>query len=586
MNIPKNLRNVGKQPYQLSDGTQGTEVLKDYRHAARIFVDGSYRLSPKYGFLFYVEFDFNPLISNLSGPNLTGQTINGVTKTSQNVAQELGMIVKSVTLPKFTMDVKEHNAYNRKNFVQNRIKYDPVTINFHDDQADNVRNFWYDYYSYYYQDPQYDDVTYGAAHKYHTRPVQGWGYTPRQNTGYTGNNSNQQYQYIQAIRIYSLYQHNFSECELINPIITSFRHGEHANGENTNLLGHEMTVQFETVKYYTGYVTPNTVGGFIDLHYDTTPSSLPFQGSTFQPTEAAALSTVTDLASGVTTTATVNKLPPGIVNPADASSILYSTPGVKNSSWASAYVTQLAGQSSAPSIGGFTLPGFSGGLSAAGATAAVTNGGYGVSFPATQYAQAGAQFRATGVQGLATSLQNQTVSQIQNAVLSGLGPSPLNLAAALKNPSKALQTVENMAIGYATSYASNQLSAAVNSGLGQAGKYIAKQLGVSTGDLSIQGLVSGKFGSALQTQFNQAAGVTIPDIGQQSLDIANANIDPTTGQSVLLPGESGYVNTGLSQSVSQVFGETSAVSAAVQSSADAASAAADVALNLGEDLFP
>ena len=107
-----------------------TTTLRRYQHASRIFVDGNYRLSPKYGFLYYVEFDFNPLITNVSN----------------TAAQEMGMIVKSVGLPKYTIDTKVHNAYNRKNIVQNAIKYDPINIIFHDDQADTVRNFWYDYY--------------------------------------------------------------------------------------------------------------------------------------------------------------------------------------------------------------------------------------------------------------------------------------------------------------------------------------------------------------------------------------------------------------------------------------------------------
>ena len=33
-------------------------ILRNYQHASRIFVSDSQRLSPKYGFLFYVEFDF------------------------------------------------------------------------------------------------------------------------------------------------------------------------------------------------------------------------------------------------------------------------------------------------------------------------------------------------------------------------------------------------------------------------------------------------------------------------------------------------------------------------------------------------
>ena len=265
MSINSFLRPAGNFVKDLGNGQQGAVTVRDYRHAARIFTDADFRLSPKYGFLFYVEFDFNPLITNVSNTS----------------SQEMGMIVKTVSLPKFTMDVKTHNAYNRKNYVQNSIKYDPVSIVFHDDQSNTITNFWYDYYSFYYQDPKYVDATYALSHKYVNRPSFDWGYGL--NPGAVGNNNPngyQAYQYIQAIRIYSLYQKQFSEYELINPIITKFDHGQHANGETTSLLEHSMTVEFETVKYYTGYTTGNTAGGYIDLHYDTQPSPIsPGQGT-------------------------------------------------------------------------------------------------------------------------------------------------------------------------------------------------------------------------------------------------------------------------------------------------------------------
>ena len=265
MSINSFLRPAGSFVKALGENQQGAVAVRDYRHAARIFTDSDYRLSPKYGFLFYVEFDFNPAITNISNTS----------------SQEMGMIVKTVSLPKFTMDVKMHNAYNRKNYVQNSIKYDPVSIVFHDDQANTVTNFWYDYYSFYYQDPKYVDSTYALSHKYVNRPSFDWGYTL--NPGAVGNNNPngyQAYQYIQAIRIYSLYQKKFSEYELINPIITKFDHGQHNNGEGTSLLENSMTVEFETVKYYTGYTTANTVGGYVDLHYDNQSSPIgPSQGT-------------------------------------------------------------------------------------------------------------------------------------------------------------------------------------------------------------------------------------------------------------------------------------------------------------------
>lgn len=229
------------------------DSIKDYQHGARIFVDDNYRLSPKYGFLFHVAIDLNTEITRVPRDNML----------------EMGMIVKSANLPKFTIDNKVLNAYNRVNVVQNKIKYDPVQITFHDDSADLIRDFWYDYYSYYYRDSDYNETVYAAPHKYDVRQQQAWGYQPRQ---YPGSAPNTQ-QYIRAIRIYSLHQKRFSEYTLINPVITSFRHGDHQNGAN-ELMQHEMTIQYEAVKYKYGYVSKNTVSGFADLHYDHVPSPL------------------------------------------------------------------------------------------------------------------------------------------------------------------------------------------------------------------------------------------------------------------------------------------------------------------------
>ena len=234
---------------QLSTG----DSIKDYAHASRIFIDDNYRLSPKYGFLFHVALDINAEISNVPRDKML----------------ELGMVVKAASLPKFSVDTKNLNAYNRVNIVQSKIKYDPVTITFHDDSADIVREFWYDYYSYYYRDSDYQPSVYTSAHKYTDRQTQDWGYSPR---GYPSTQPGTQ-QFLKAVRLYSLHQKRFSEYTLINPTITAFRHGEHVNGENATMT-HEMTVAFETVKYSHGWVSKNTVTGFADLHYDHRPSPL------------------------------------------------------------------------------------------------------------------------------------------------------------------------------------------------------------------------------------------------------------------------------------------------------------------------
>ena len=435
----------------------GTVTLRDYRHAARIFTDDNFRLSPKYGFLFYVEFDFNPLI----------------TEISNTAAQELGMIVKSVTLPKFTIDTKTHNAYNRKNIVQNSIKYDPVNIIFHDDQADNVRNFWYDYYSFFYRDPDYADATYSAPHKYQSRPSFDWGYSPRPTVGYNNANGVQPYQYIQAIRIYSLYQKNFSEYTLINPIITNFKHGDHANGENTSLLQHEMQIQFETVKYQTGYTTANTVGGFVDLHYDNTSSPIaPKDGTDLVDNGmggfAHATDTITDLANNQTA------INPFLRVDAALSTASFNSASIFATSFGQA--TTLSAATAGTNNGGYSLP------SLGSLTQGVTN-----------QAMVQQQLQAAGI-GLVNRTAGTLVNGVTGGIAAGLGANGKTIiglaATAIANPSAALATVENMAIQYATGVISNAVNSIVTpfaTGLSQdiasgIGKYITTPISGAFGD--------------------------------------------------------------------------------------------------------
>jgi hypothetical protein len=457
----------------LDDGLQGQVTLRDYRHATRIFTDGNYRLSPKYGFLFYVEFDFNPLI----------------TQISNQAAQELGMIVKNVSLPKFTIDTKIHNAYNRKNIVQNKISYDPVSISFHDDQSDNVRQFWYDYYSYFYRDPDYADATYSAPHKYQSRPSFDWGYTPRPSVGYASSLSVQPYQYIQAIRIYSLYQQQFSEYELVNPVISSFKHGDHSNSNTNEMLQHEMSVQFETVKYQTGYVTDNTVGGFIDLHYDRNQS--PNGTGPGETAPGNNPTVITDLANNQTA-----------INPfmrTDAA--LASTTLSIGVGTAGALAAGTFGAAGTPgNSGGFSIPSF---------------GSLGQGVPSR--AAIGQQLQARAV-GLAGSAASTLANGVVGAAAGALGPNGRSIiglaASAIVNPQAVLRTAENMAIGYATGLVSNYVNSAITNFTSSIGSSISQSWGDIGGFFNaggVQAYASNLFGGDSFTPLNTSFDIGNPD---------------------------------------------------------------------------
>jgi hypothetical protein len=225
------------------------DEIRDWQHASRTFVDSLYRLSPKIGTVYHVFMDLNPVVSQVA----------------VNEQIEIGIMAKSVALPKFSVSTKTYNAYNRKNIAQEKINYDPLTITFHDDSADVVRNFWYGYYSYYYRDADHQEPIYAQDHKYKKRQAQSWGYTPLSDQGTQP--------YINAIRIYSLHQKEFSSYTLLRPTITSFQHGQHQAGEYVP-MEHTMTVAYEAVQYATGQVSNGTVIGFSEIHYDHSPSPL------------------------------------------------------------------------------------------------------------------------------------------------------------------------------------------------------------------------------------------------------------------------------------------------------------------------
>jgi len=123
-------------------GFFGRNNLRDYRHASRVFTTNAYELKPRFKFLFHVSFTLNfeqiPALSSAIGVD---------------DATNISYVVKTVDLPKFTVENETLNQYNRKRVIQTRINYDPINIVFHDDGGDVVRNMWYNYFSYYYKDP-------------------------------------------------------------------------------------------------------------------------------------------------------------------------------------------------------------------------------------------------------------------------------------------------------------------------------------------------------------------------------------------------------------------------------------------------
>lgn len=274
-----------------AEGTFGSATLRDYAHASKIFTTNSYANSPKHKFLFHTVFTLN----------------DGVFAGDQT---NFGILVRDVKLPSFSVENFKLNQYNRKRVVQTKIRYDPVTINFFDDNANTINKLWYAYYTYYYKDATKPSVFFkgnrggqtdqpGSTDSTATQPTlanydyrniydasisgnDDWGYIGE--TSAPSNPSGTKLPFFKDIRIFGFWQHNWTAYVLVNPIITSFNHDTFNYDDGNGVMKNTMTLEYETVVYHEGNLDgnkpENIVTGFGDIaSYDRRPSPIMAPGS-------------------------------------------------------------------------------------------------------------------------------------------------------------------------------------------------------------------------------------------------------------------------------------------------------------------
>lgn len=327
---------------QFLQGFTTAENLRDYTHASKIFTPNSFELKPRYKFLFHVSFTVNDTIPGLN--NFLG--VNGQTR--------LSYVVKTVDLPKFTVNTETMNQYNRKRVVQTKVNYDPVTITFHDDGGDNVRKMWYAYFNYYYKDSaqQYLEAPVGTSLGQSGNKVTGFGYNARDiyapqrigqvnDWGYIGEGFNDgsnapggKPAFFRDIQIYGFDQHKTATYVLINPIISNWNHDQYNYSEGAGIMQNTMTIHYETVKYYNGAVSssqsagdPNAHGFADPNYYDKTLSPISRPGSRNTVMGQGGL---LDAAGGILEDLSPNNLPLGLIGAAQKAGTAYNTFKGKN----------------------------------------------------------------------------------------------------------------------------------------------------------------------------------------------------------------------------------------------------------------
>ena len=253
----------------LANGVLGPKGnMADWQHASRLFVTDNQKHAPKVKFLYHVTF------------YLTQEAKSIIPEVAQYIP-EIGMLVRSASLPGFTASVETKNKYNRKKNVQTRVDYKPINIDFFDDNFGATTAFLEAYFKYYFADGN------------HTLNDGSYGNRLTGDTTYDGSGSNSfkfgmdnnipSVPFFDRIEITQLAKKSYTKYTLVNPIISDWQHDQvDASDGGGQPMMNGITINYDTVFYDRGEVEAGANGdpaGFgTPDHYDVTPSPISLKG--------------------------------------------------------------------------------------------------------------------------------------------------------------------------------------------------------------------------------------------------------------------------------------------------------------------
>ena len=306
-------------------GLNGTsDTVRDYTHASRTFVSDNYALLPKTKRWWHVYFELTPdarvLYEKIQKETNPGGDHRFSTSPG-NVTQDtyfLSVLAKTVKLPGIKMDTKKHNHYNKQVISINKVNYDDINVDFHDDASGYVRAFWDAYYLYHIQDSRYRDYSKVSGQGLPV-PLDTWGYDSAEvavnlsSLNMYGNPALDNHHYgldtvnsesggkgiqghldrispfLRCIKIYHFSRPggggtekdfpHYTEYTLVNPVITSWDQDtlDYSSGDSAvNTMG----ISYETLLYATGKLdsTNSQVASWNQIQktwYDNSKSPLP-----------------------------------------------------------------------------------------------------------------------------------------------------------------------------------------------------------------------------------------------------------------------------------------------------------------------
>lgn len=246
----------------------GYQIMRDYQHASRLYVDSIYARAPKFGFLYFVQI------------NLNEDAIIDKQWSNQNKSKEVGLLAKKADLPKFQLATETLNQYNRKTVVNTKLTYQPITIELHDDNSNITHNLWLNYYKHYFADSNYGDggLTASGAK---TSP-DAFQDTKYGTIDYTYGRYSREVkgEFIKSIDLFVFHKKEFTKYTLVNPKITEWAHDSVSQAEGGRVLQNRFTVNYESVIYNNGVIVPGqNPESWIPVYYDLTPSPYGIAGN-------------------------------------------------------------------------------------------------------------------------------------------------------------------------------------------------------------------------------------------------------------------------------------------------------------------
>ena len=209
--------------------------LGDFRHASGAFVSSTFRLAPRFKFLFHAYFEID-------------NTVPGMRQFGGG-ASEVSLLVKATSLPSMKYDSVTKNQYNRKKIVHKQMTYDPIQIRFHDDSAGLMTQLWVAYNGYFNNDVQNPKPdAWPLGNKF-----------PKLNYGMSTNTAD--VRPFKRVSLYTFTQQSYEGYTLWGPRIESWALGELDYAAN-EVVESTMGLEYEGVTYESGTVKEGTPDGF------------------------------------------------------------------------------------------------------------------------------------------------------------------------------------------------------------------------------------------------------------------------------------------------------------------------------------